>query len=75
MIPPPIDPGMQDKNSNPVKVFCVAKFAIFLSRVAAPTSKISLSINDIFEKLDPNLIVTPSNPPSLIKVFDPAPKT
>ena len=52
----------------------VAKFEIFRSRAAAPTSIISLLINLIDEKFDPNLITTPLTPLSLIKVLDPAPR-
>ena len=35
---PPIEPGMHDKNSNPVIEFSIAKSANFLSKVAAPAS-------------------------------------
>ena len=44
-IAPPMVPGIQDKNSNPAIEFSLAKSAIFLSGVAAPTSMFpSLSI-------------------------------
>ena len=53
--------------------FSSAKLAIFLSRHDAPTSKFpSLRILILPNSL-PNLIMVPSNPPSLKSVFDPAP--
>ena len=35
---PPTEPGIQDKNSKPLKEFSLANLAKFLSKVAAPTS-------------------------------------
>ena len=65
---------MQDKNSNPVREFCLAKSESFLSRVAAPASIILFFNNLRYEKFGLNLIIIPSTPPSLMRVFDPAPK-
>ena len=65
--------GIHDKNSKSFIEFSNAKLATFLSRQAAPTSKLpSLKIL-MFENSLPNLIMVPSNPPSLKSVFDPAP--
>ena len=64
---------MHDKNSNSPIPLSAAKFEIFLSRVAAPTSIVFLSIKLIFEKFEPSLITTPLIPLSLMRVFDPAP--
>ena len=44
MTAPPIDPGMQDKNSKFLRLLSFAKLATLRSRVAAPTSKIFSSI-------------------------------
>ena len=65
---------MHDKNSNPDKEFSRAKFERFLSKVEAPAIIVFSSNKDIWEKDFPNLIMIPSKPPSLIKVFEPAPK-
>ena len=35
---PPIEPGIHDKNSNPVMALSAPNLDKFLSRVAAPTS-------------------------------------
>ena len=35
-IPPPIDPGIHDKNSNPLKLCSHAKFDTFLSKIEQP---------------------------------------
>ena len=75
IIAPPIDPGIQDKYSNPLKEFSLAKSESFLSRVDAPTSNVKSSTKLTKENLELNLIVIPFIPPSLIKVFDPAPIT
>ena len=75
LIPPPTDPGIQDKNSNPDIEFSVAKFDSFLSKTEDPAIIVFLSTKDNLPKGTPNLIITPSNPPSLIKVFQPAPIT
>ena len=68
-------PGIQDKNSNPDNEFSSAKFETVLSNAEAPTISMLLSNKDRCEKDFPNLIITPSKPPSLIKVLEPAPKT
>jgi len=59
----------------PDNEFSSAKFETFLSNAEAPAISIFLLNKDICEKDFPNLIITPSKPPSLIKVFEPAPKT
>ena len=64
---------MHDKNSKFPKLFSFAKLAILRSSVAAPTSRVSFSINLISEKSFPSLITAPFTPSSLNKVFDPAP--
>ena len=45
-IPPPIVPGMQDKNSNPDNEFLSAKFETFLSNADAPEIILFSSNND-----------------------------
>ena len=74
MIAPPIDPGIHDKNSKSLKLLSLAKFATFLSRVAAPVTKIFFSISLVYEKLFPSFITTPLTPLSLKSVFYPAPR-
>ena len=68
-------PGIHAKNSKPVKEFSRAKFETFLSKAEAPAIILFLSFKEICEKDFPNFIITPSKPPSLINIFDPAPKT
>ena len=72
---PPIVPGIHDKNSNPDNEFSKAKLERLLSKAEAPAIIVSELNNDKCEKAFPSLITIPSNPPSLIKVFEPAPKT
>ena len=72
-MPPPIVPGMQDKNSNPDIEFSKAKFETFLSKAEDPAISVVSSKSDIWENVFPNLIIIPSKPSSLIKVFEPAP--
>ena len=67
-------PGIQDKNSNPESEFWSAKFDTCLSNAEAPAMILLLSNKDIWEKDFPSLIIIPSKPPSLIRVFDPMPK-
>ena len=74
-MPPPIVPGIQDKNSKPDIEFSNAKFERLLSRVEDPTIIIFLSNREICEKDFSNFIIIPLKPPSLIKVLDPAPNT
>ena len=66
-------PGMHDKNSKPVNEFSKAKFEILLSNADAPAIIVSDLNNDIWENDLPNLIITPSKPPSLISVLEPTP--
>ena len=49
--------------------------AICLSKVAAPTSIILSFKRLMYENFELNLITIPLIPPSLIRVFEPAPKT
>ena len=44
LIPPPIDPGMHDKNSRPLKLFSQAKLDTLLSNIEHPAIK-TLSFN------------------------------
>ena len=60
-IPPPTVPGIHDKNSNPLKLFCIAKSDTFLSNTAAPAIKISSPSKDKLLKFLLNFITTPSN--------------
>jgi len=69
-----MDPGIQDKNSKFLILFSLAKFATFRSRVAAPTTKVSLSISLVYEKFFPNFTIAPLTPLSLKSVLEPAPK-
>ena len=71
---PPIEPGIQERNSRPPNSASLAKFATFRSRVAAPTFKIFLLSSSILEKFELNLITAPLTPLSLISVFEPAPR-
>ena len=73
-IPPPIVPGMHDKNSKPLKLFSDAKSDNDLSKTALPAIIISSSSNERLLKFLPNLMTTPSNIPSEIKVLEPAPR-
>ena len=68
-------PGIQDRNSNPDREFSLAKFDTFLSNADAPAIKVFLLSNDRCENDFPNFTIIPSKPPSLINVFEPAPKT
>ena len=74
-IPPPIVPGIQDKNSNLDNECLSAKFETFLSKAEVPAIIVFLSNKDKCEKNFPNLIIIPLNPPSLINIFEPAPIT
>ena len=65
---------MQERNSRLPIPLSFAKFATLRSSVAAPISRVSLSISFILEKLDPSFITTPFIPLSLIRVFEPAPR-
>ena len=50
LIPPPIVPGIQDKNSNPVKLLFIAKSVKDLSKAALPAIIISSPSNEILLK-------------------------
>ena len=65
---------MQDKNSNPPILFCDANSESFLSVTALPDTIMSFGNIEILENLFPNLIKTPSNKLSLMRIFEPAPK-
>jgi hypothetical protein len=66
-------PGIHDKNSNPVNEFSKAKFETLLSKADVPAIIVFLSNKDILENGFPSLIIIPSKPPSLTRVFEPAP--
>ena len=73
VIAPPIEPGIQDKNSRLLILLSRAKLATFLSSVAAPTSISFSLVKFMYEKPFPNFITTPLIPLSLKRIFDPAP--
>ena len=67
-------PGIQDKNSNPLRLFFVAKSYKDLSITALPAIITSSPRSEILLKFFPNFITVPSNKSSDIKVLDPAPR-
>ena len=73
LMPPPILPGIQDKNSKPPMLFSDANSATFLSIVALPAIIVLFFNTEILEKFFPNLTITPSNPLSFIRIFEPTP--
>ena len=68
-------PGIHDRNSKPLKLFSKAKLDKLLSNTALPAIIISSPCNVILQKFLPNLMTTPSNTPSVIRIFEPAPST
>ena len=64
---------MQDKNSNPLKLFSAAKLDRLLSKTPLPEIITSSLNKDILLKFLLSFITTPSKILSEIKVFDPAP--
>jgi len=68
-------PGMHERNSNPDNEFSNANLERFLSKVEDPAIILFLSNNEMWEKVLSSLIIIPLKPPSLIKIFDPAPST
>jgi hypothetical protein len=58
--PPPTVPGIQDKNSNPLKLFSAAKSDNFLSKTAVPEMIMFEFNTDNRLKFFPSLIITPS---------------
>ena len=68
-----MEPGIQDKNSNPDNEFSRAKFDTFLSKAEAPAIILFELNRVVCEKDFPNLIIIPLKPPSLIKILDPPP--
>ena len=75
LIPPPIVPGIQDKNSKPLKLFFIANSDNDLSKTALPAIIISSPSKEMVLKFLLNLITIPSYKLSVIKVFEPAPRT
>ena len=73
-MPPPIDPGMHDINSNPEILWSFANSETFFCDTAAPAMIVSLSSKVIFEKLFPNLIIVPLYISSSNNTFEPFPK-
>ena len=74
-MPPPILPGIQDKNSNPLMLFSFANSDKFLSITPLPATIVVSSNKDILEKFLFNFITVPSYISSLNKTFEPAPIT
>ena len=74
LIPPPTVPGIQDKNSKPLKLLLIANSDKFLSNAALPAIIISSPKSEILLKFLLNLITMPSNILSVIRVLEPAPK-
>ena len=68
-------PGIQDKNSNPPKLFFKANSDSDLSKAPLPAIIVFSFSNEILEKFLPNFITVPSNISSLNKTFEPAPIT
>ena len=66
MMAPPIEPGMQERNSMPLIPLSFAKSETFRSSAAAPASISFFDINLIWENLDPSLITTPLIPKGLL---------
>ena len=54
-------PGMQDKNSNPLKLFFKANSDSDLSKAPLPAIIVFSFSNEIFEKFLLNFITPPSN--------------
>ncbi len=67
-------PGIHDKNSKPLKLLDKAKFERALSNTALPAIITFFPSSEILLKSLLNLITTPSNKSSEIKVFEPAPR-
>ena len=59
-MPPPIDPGMHDKNSNPSISFSIANSDNFLSKHELPAIIVLSFSFDRLLKLLPSLITAPS---------------
>ena len=75
-IPPPTEPGIQDKNSNPPRLFSQAKSEhFFLSKIEQPAIIILFLVNDILLKFLPNLMNMRFLIFSEINKFEPAPIT
>ena len=72
-MPPPIDPGIHDKNSKPLKLFSHAKFDTFLSKIEQPAITTLFFVSDILLKFLPNLIKIRFWTLSDINKFEPAP--
>ena len=66
-------PGIQDKNSKPVRSFFIAKSERDLSKTALPAIIVFSPNREILLKFLLNFITTPSNNSSFINVFEPAP--
>ena len=75
LIPPPTVPGIQDRNSNPPKLFSAANSDNDLSKTPLPAIMVFSFNSEILEKFLLNFITIPSNLSSLNSTFDPAPKT
>ncbi len=72
-MPPPIVPGIQERNSKPPKLFSIANSDKDLSVTALPATIISSECREILLKFLVSFITTPSNLLSDISVLEPAP--
>ena len=72
-MPPPIVPGIQERNSKPPKLFSIANSDNDLSVTALPATMISSECKEILLKFWVSFITTPSNLLSDISVLEPAP--
>ena len=72
-MPPPIVPGIQERNSKPPKLFSIANSDKDLSVTALPATIISSEWIEILLKLLLSFITIPSNLLSDISVLEPAP--
>ena len=72
-IPPPMVPGIHDKNSKPPKLFSIANVDSDLSVTALPAMIISSFNKEILLKLLASLMTTPLYCLSVINVLEPAP--
>ena len=74
LIPPPIEPGIHDINSNPEMLLSFANSETFFCEAAVPATIVLLFSKVIFEKLLPNFITVPWYVSSSNNTFEPFPK-
>ena len=75
LIAPPTVPGIQKRNSNPLRPLSAANSDNFLSFTPVPEIITSEFRIDNLLKFLPSFMTTPSKISSVISVFDPAPIT